>query len=133
MADIITITDLSEWLDDETLASSARAGKIVRFTNNLINEAWSNPVSPVPTWVEIIAIEVASRAWAAKPGRGPVESLTRSFDDSSKTERYAVMAKDANAHSVFLTDDELDKLGARPSSPVGSIRLGVPQTWPTWS
>jgi hypothetical protein len=133
MADIITITDLSEWLEDETLPDSPRAGRIIQLTNAEINEAWRTPLHPPPAWVIKLALTVASRAVASKPGRGPIESVTRSFDDSSKTERYAVRETDRSGNDVFLTDEERDRLNDRPSSPVGSIRLGVPQTWPTWS
>jgi hypothetical protein len=133
MADIITINRLSEWLDDEDLLDSARAGLIVQLTNAEINEAWESPIHPAPAWVLKLALTVASRAWLSKPGRGPIESLTRSFDDSSKTERYAVRETDRSGSDVFLTDEERDRLASRPSAPVGSIRLGVPQTWPSWS
>jgi hypothetical protein len=129
VADVITLTGLSEWLEDESVETSTRAAKIVELTNNVITEAWATPVDPPPAWVESLALTVATRAWTNRPGMGPVESMTRSFDDSSKTVRYAVRASDPGGEDVFLTEAELDRLGARPTSPVGSIRLGVPRTW----
>jgi chitodextrinase len=128
MADVITLTGLSEWLEDESVATSSRAGKIIELTNKLINENWATPIDPAPAWVESLALTVATRAWVNKPGKGPVESETRAFDDSSKTTRYAVRASDGSEQDVFLTEAQLDALGARPSSPVGNIRLHVPRT-----
>jgi hypothetical protein len=128
MHDVITLQGLSDWLEDASVLTSTRAALIVELTNSIIDEAWATPIDPAPAWVRSLAITVATRAWVSKPGKGPVESETRAFDDSTKTTRYAVRSADPGGQDVFLLADELDKLGARPSSPVGNVRLHVPRT-----
>lgn len=129
MADVITTETLSAYLEDSAILTSTRADKIVELTNSLITEEWVNPVDPVPARVEMLAYTVAARAYYNKPGRGPLESLTRSFDDSSRTERYAVKVGSPDGHDVFLTDDELALLRGTTRGRVGSIRVNVPRTW----
>ena len=129
MADVITTTTLSAYLEDEAILTSTRASEIVDLTNSLIDEEWANPEDPVPARIKMLAYTVAARAYYNKPGRGPLESLTRSFDDSSRTERYAVTVGEANGHDVFLTDDELALLRGTARRRVGSIRVAVPRTW----
>lgn len=129
MTDVIDTGRLGAYLDDETVFSSERAATIVYLVNSLIAEEWKAPVHPVPVKIELLALSVAARAWAFKPGRGPLESLTRSFDDSSRTERYAVPTGNGDGHEVFLTDAELALLHGVARRRVGSISLAVPRTW----
>lgn len=125
MADVITVADLAAYLDLDELVG-VRAELIMELTNGLIAEKWYNPVDPVPTSVRLLALDVAARAWRNKPGQAPLESVTRSFDDSSKTERYVVQRSDSSGAYVYLTDAELAILNGPPKSQVGSIRLSVP-------
>lgn len=125
--DIIVIDDLATDLDDDALQSDARAQRIVERTNALVTEKWLNPVSPPPASVVELALAVAGRAVRSTPGRGPLASITRSFDDSSRTERFAVPGGQTSGHAVYLTDDELAILnGGKTRRAVGSIKLSVP-------
>lgn len=126
MADVITLGDLAAYLDPAAV-SGARAELIVDLTNGLIAERWTTPSDPAPTSVRVLALNVAARAWRNKPGHGPLESITRSIDDASRTERYAIPVGDGSGADVFLTDAELATLNGLPAKArVGSIRLGVP-------
>lgn len=125
--EIIDIESLSVDLEDPALVDSARALNVVDRTNALVTEKWISPATPIPASVTELALAVAERALASVPGRGPVESITRSFDDSSRTERFAVPGGDASGRSVYLTDDELSTLnGNGTRRKVGSIKLAVP-------
>jgi hypothetical protein len=129
---VLTEGTLSAYLDDDAVLDSRRAVEIVRLTNGLIDEEWANPVEPVPVRVELLALEVAARAWRMVPGHGPVESITRSFDDASRTERYAVTVPDESGHQVYLTDAELALLHGKNKARVGSITLSTPETVSGW-
>lgn len=109
MEPIIDITALASWLDRDDILGSGRANLIVSLTNALITEAWTHPADPVPASVRVLALTVAARAWAAKPGSGRVQSITSAADDVTRTERYAV-TDSAEAGDVFLTDAELARL-----------------------
>jgi hypothetical protein len=125
--DIIDIDDLATDLEDEALTTNQRALNVVARTNALITEKWLSPVTPVPASVVELALAVAERALASTPGRGPLESLTRTFDDMTKTERFAVPGGQASGHAVYLTDDELGILnGGTTRRRIGSIKLSVP-------
>lgn len=125
--DIIDIDDLSADLDSD-LSGNARAASIVARTNALITQEWNNPVTPAPASVFELALAVAHRALASVPGRGAVESITRSFDDSARTERFSTPGGDASGRAVYLNDDELAQLnGGSPRGRVGSIKLAVPR------
>lgn len=125
--DIITTDDLAAYLDVEPATTDGGRGRlVVALTNALITEQWVAPVDPAPASVQLIAYAVAARAWAANPGQGPIESITRSFDDSSRTERFAVPAGDPNGHGVYLTGDELAILNPVIVKRAKSIRLSVP-------
>lgn len=113
---IIGVNDLADFLGVETVASDSRAAYIVGLTNGLLAEVWAAPVDPVPTSVQVLALEVAARGFQARPGAGRMESVTRSIDDGSRTERYAASVADQTGRSVFLTDDEEARLNG--SSPV---------------
>lgn len=124
--DIIDIDDLAADLDSD-LTGNTRALSIVARTNALITQEWTNPISPAPASVFELALAVAERALSNVPGRGAVESITRSFDDSSRTERFSTPGGDMSGRSVYLTDAELAELnGGDIRGRVGSIKLGVP-------
>jgi hypothetical protein len=125
---VITDVALSAYLDDDTILESGRAKMIVELTDELVTDEWADPVEPVPARVKLLALEVASRAWSMVPGRGPLESETRSFDDATRTERYAVTALNESGHQVYLTEQELALLHGKVRKRVGSISLGVPAT-----
>lgn len=125
--ELITTEDLAAYLKDDSVTTDARANLVVRLTNDLITEKWLSPVDPAPASVLILAYAVASRARTNTPGRGPLQSITRSFDDSSRTERFAVPGGEASGHDVYLTEDELALLnGGTKRRRVGSIKLAVP-------
>jgi hypothetical protein len=101
---------------------------IVELTDELVTDEWADPVEPVPARVKLLALSVAARAWRMVPGHGPLESITRSFDDASRTERYAVTAPNESGHEVYLTDAELALLHGKSKARVGSISIAVPAT-----
>lgn len=113
---IIREADLASYLGTPELANDPRLGQIVSLTNGLIDEEWEAPVTPTPTSVKLLALTVAARAWGITPGRGPLESITRSADDASRTERYAVPQSNADGHTVYLTKAELGRLNRRTTS-----------------
>lgn len=127
MADYITGPDLASFLEKPT---SARLDNIAQRTNALIDEAWAAPRSPIPQWVVNIAYDVAIRA-----GRNPlgVTSKTRSFDDTTVTERF-----DASEQvGVYLTDAEQFRLasdtGDTASTPAPTGPKSIRMTIPGWS
>lgn len=128
--EIISTDDLAAYLAPLEV-KGARADQVVRLTNLLITDEWQEPSAEdaIPVKVELLALTVAERAYTRKPGRAPLESETVAFDDSSRTQRYAVNPGDYERAGVFLTADELATLnGSQDSRPAraGSIRLGVP-------
>lgn len=116
--DIITAGDLASWLRDPDLATNESLLQVVDLTNELVNEEWATPASPVPTRIRLLALNVAARAWGHNPATAHLESVTRSIDDASRTERYRSSTADG---SVYLTDSELALLHGR--RPTRSIRL----------
>lgn len=120
--EIITYAELASYLGDPALATNTRLILITDLTNGLINEKWVNPVDPAPVSIKLLAFAIASRAWRNDASKAALQSITRSVDDASRTERYAVSASEVG---VFLTDSELGQL--RPSRKrARSIRLKVP-------
>jgi hypothetical protein len=122
VADVIDAAALAAWLRDSSLADDASLGQIVTFTNALFDEEWANPTDPVPVKVTLLALSVAARAWAFDPSRANVESVSRSLDDASRTERY----RTSDGHGgVYLTSDEVALLnGERRSRSVRLVAYG---------
>jgi hypothetical protein len=120
--EIITSTELASYLGDAALATDNRLQLIVDLTNDLVSEKWSKATTPVPASVRLLALAVASRAWRSDPSKAALQSVTRSIDDASRTERYAVSSEKVG---VFLTDAEETQLRGRRNR-VRSIRLKVP-------
>lgn len=119
--EIITVADLTNYLGSATPAPS-NAEFIVELVNDLVTEAWAEPVDPVPSRVKLIALEVAAR-----PARNPkgLSSWTRSVDDASRTER---LSDSAARTGVFLTDEEAAYLSGalrRRRNRYGTIRLRI--------
>ena len=121
MADYISTEDLASYLQTTLAADSATL--YVTLTNGLITDLIGD-LSPVPTTVKAIALEVAARGYSNATG---ITSVTKSFDDASKTERREVRG---GKRGVFLTAEDIDALlaaaGLKAHRGVGSIQLKVP-------
>lgn len=102
---IIKATELADYLG---VGLDKRIETLTSLANGLVSEAWRNQVTPIPTTVKSIALEVAAR-----PGRNPkgLSSWTRSVDDASRTERLSDAAARAG---VYLTADERTQLRGSP-------------------
>ncbi|MDN4174730.1 hypothetical protein QWY28_17345 [Nocardioides sp. SOB77] len=105
--EIITADDLVAYPGAGAPAVEA-ASTWAALVNGLVTEAWKAPVTPVPFWVKVIALEAAARA-----ARNPkaLQSWTRTVDDATRTERYSEAA--LARVGVYLTDDEEARLGGR--------------------
>jgi hypothetical protein len=114
MVDIITDSELASYLQSEVTGALTL---IVTKTNELVTEAWLDPVTPVPVRVWTVAINVAARAASNPKG---LTSWTRSWDDISRTER--VEGGDRR-FGLFLTDEDLLDLNGdqSPTSGAGTI------------
>jgi hypothetical protein len=128
---------MADYIDTSKLASYLRqpldfpAGNLyVDLANGLVTEVVGD-LSPVPSTVVSITLEVAARGYRSADG---FTSVTTSFDDASKTVRREMSAADAG---VFLTDGERDRLLAALAAAttpntrqlgVGTIRTR-PATW----
>ena len=115
----VTPNDLAIALGvDETPALIALAAR----TNELVDEKWYSPVTPVPASVKIIAFNAAMRVASNPKG---LTSWTRSWDDITRTERI----EGARRLGLYLSDEELAELnGTSPTTRVvKSIRLVVPR------
>lgn len=114
---IITGAELASYpgSGNPSLTDATRWAEIV---NGVVTDAWAVPENPVPYWVKAIALECGARA--ARNPKG-LQSWTKSVDDASRTERFAAAARTG----VFLTDDELARLGGkkRRRQRYGTIRL----------
>lgn len=120
---VVTGPDVAAYLQLDS--EDARAEYVATLVDGLIDEKWVTPVDPVPASVKLMALNVAARAYHASPGRGRLESVTRSVDDASRTERYASSAGDGEG--VFLTEADLAVLnGGTGRKRVRSMRLRVP-------
>lgn len=74
--------------------------------SDLVEEAWTDPVTPVPLWVQNIAKAVAARAFWNPKG---LEMLSRQIDDAKRTETFG---KDGVGRvGFYLTDAERSELG----------------------
>ena len=126
---VIDIGELGAYLDPVNV-DTPRGALVITLVNGLFEEKWLNPPTDpdaIPSSVKVLALEVAARALASTPGRGQVESVTRGFDDSTRTERYAVQARERNG--VYLTAEELADLNgnaAKRTRRPRSIGLLVP-------
>lgn len=118
--EILTDDVLASWLE---VSVTPRLQQLVALTNDLVTEAWANPVDPVPTKVLGIALGVGGRAYWNPKG---LSSWSRSVDDASRTER---LPDDTARAGVFLTDAERRALAGGSASRrqrMGTIKLHVP-------
>jgi hypothetical protein len=122
VAVIITTTDLASWLRDSTLQGDESLLQIVDLTNDLITEAWTDPTTPTPVRVTMLALSVAARAWVNSPVTANLESTSVSVDDGSTTRRF----RNPSRVGVYLTDDETALLnGEQRTRSVRLIKDGV--------
>lgn len=125
---IITVDTLASLLgvSPTELAQNNRAKQIIEHTNGLITEKWVRPVDPAPTSVKLLALAVAERAWTHTPGQRRPQSVTKTSDNTSKTERYD-NSETAAGHGVYLTEDELKTLrgGRRRRRTIRTATPGV--------
>ena len=117
---VITPADLTSYLRDDSLATNTSLEQIVDLTNDLIAEEWSTPVDPAPVKIRLLALNVAARAWANDPSRSNLDSITRSVDDATRTERYRTSNQNG---SVYLTETEEALLNGRARR--RSVRLTI--------
>lgn len=117
--EIISADDLALRFRDASLADDDSFVQVVDLTNELITEEWTDtPVGPAPIKIRLLAFGVAERAWTHDPSTANIESITRSADDASRTERYRSSGSNSN---IFLTDAELAILQGRRTT--RSVRL----------
>lgn len=109
----VTAADLAPF------TSSTDFDRTIDLVNQLVGEAWKNPVEPVPAHIKVIALDVATRALGNPQG---VESTTKSSDQTSKTVRF-VSSRTETERRLYLTDEEARVLAGLPRrrSTVGSI------------
>lgn len=124
--DIITVDDLASYLGllVGELDASPRAASVVARTNRLVASKWAAPSTPTPPEVEDLALTVAARAWRVDPAKPPIDSITRSAEDASRTERY-VSTPRQDGRDVYLTVEERLLLAPRHRRP-HTIRIHVP-------
>lgn len=119
--DIISTDDLASWLRDPDLTDDESFQQIVDLTNELITEEWTDgPTTPPPVKIQLLAYGVATRAWVHDPAKSNLESVTRTIEGASRTERYRSGGAGLN---VYLTADELAILQGKRAT--NSIRLVV--------
>lgn len=109
--DIISADELALRFRNPDLADDESFVQVVDLTNELLTEEWTdNPTDPAPIKVKLLAFGVAERAWTHDPTTANIESVTRSVDDASRTERYRSSGSNSN---IYLTDAELALLQGR--------------------
>lgn len=118
--EIITAAELASYLRDDALAADTSLIQIVGLTNDLVTEEWTGATTPVPVKIKLLALNVAARGWTYNPATANLESLSRTLDDASRTERYRTSSENG---SVFLTEAEEAILNGRKRH--RSIRLTI--------
>lgn len=124
MTDIITVDDLAAILrlPADSLDTDSSAAYIVDLTNRLVSEL-IGPTAVITAEVESITLGVAKRAWVNPLG---TSSITRAFDDTSRTDRWehGAMGTNVSTKAVYLTDEEKADLLAAigHAQPVQTIR-----------
>lgn len=126
--EIITRDSLASYLrltDEQKATLAATLDNLVELTNELITEKWVSPIDPVPTSVKLLGLKVAARGYGFDPTAKQLQSITRSTDNTSRTERFVTgvnAAADAY-EQIFLTGAELRRLNPRRRR---TIRTHVP-------
>lgn len=118
--EIITAAELASYLRDDALATDASLIQVVTLTNDLVTEEWASATTPVPVKIKLLALNVAARGWTYNPATANLESLSRTLDDASRTERYRTSGENG---SVFLTEAEEAVLNGRARR--RSVRLTI--------
>jgi hypothetical protein len=118
--EIITAAELASYLRDDSLATDTSLVQIVGWTNDLVTEEWTAATTPVPVKIKLLALNVAARGWAYNPATANLESLSRTLDDASRTERYRTSSESG---SIYLTEGEEATLNGRKRR--RSIRLTI--------
>lgn len=120
---ILTALDAADWLRDQALAENEHFQGITTMVNDVIGEEWKWAKPTIPARLRLLALNAVARAWNQTPGKGALESFTRSVDDSSRTERFS------GAGSVgldgLLTADELAYLHGSPGGRTRTIGVGL--------
>lgn len=99
----VTDTDVAPF------TSSVDIDTTLELVNDLVGETWANPVDPVPARIRALALGVAVRALSNPKN---VDSVTRSSDQTSLTDRYVARGERA-AGVVYLTSAERRVLRGR--------------------
>lgn len=118
--EIITAAELASYLRDDSLATDPALVQIVSWTNDLVTEEWTASASPVPVKIKLLTLNVAARGWTYNPATANLESLSRTLDDASRTERYRTSSESG---SIYLTETEEATLNGRKRR--RSIRLTI--------
>lgn len=129
--EVVTRDSLASYLrltDEQKTDQAATLDNLATLTNELLTEKWKSPTDPVPTSVKLLALKIAARGYITDPTAKQLQSITRSTDNTSRTERFVTAADAAAAayEQVFITDGELRRLnpGRRRT-----IRTRVPGIW----
>lgn len=120
---ILTVNDAADWLRTPDLVDNPSFQHLVSLVDELVTEEWKWPREVVPARVKLLALNAMSRAWVTSPGERTVESLTRSIDDASRTERYSSTAR--VGLDGLLTPDELEYLHGASGGPSRTIGVGL--------
>lgn len=126
ITEIVTPEEAATWLRQPALKDDPSFVALVALINNLAIAAWKSPVTPIPARVRLIVLNAVARGWGHAPGRGSIESYTRSIDDASRTERYRTH-DDATGADGFFTLDDLALLAGRRRGAARTI--GVIPSW----
>ena len=118
--EIIAAAELASYLRDDDLATNTSLIQIVGLTNDLLTEEWTTPADPIPVKITLLALNVAARGWSYNPATANLESVSRSLDDASRTERYRTSSESG---SIFLTEAEEALLNGRKQR--RSVRLTI--------
>lgn len=127
MSNFLTAADLASFLERD---QSPALDNIVTRTNDLVDEEWAAPRSPIPQWVVNIAWNVALRASRNVDG---VTSVTKAWDDVTVTKRFESTGDDEQT-GVYLTDAERKRLNSATDTgdtlpttvAPKSIRMSIP-------
>ena len=128
MTDIITVADLAAILRTTISGSDPSAVYIVDLANRLATDIIGDD-AVITANIEAITLGAAKRAWVNPLG---TSSITRAFDDTSRTDRWEKdAASDVSSQAVYFTDDEkADLLSASGiTTPAGTVPTS-PMFWP---
>lgn len=121
--EIITDENLAAYLQRPEIVDDPSALYIVDLANGLVSDVIGEDAT-VTTEIETITLNVAARGYTNPDG---TSSMTKTFDDASKTWRWEGDAARNTARGVYLTDEERARLGvlSGQGSPASSIFVGT--------